>query len=73
MFKDSATKWNRGLRYEHLFDIGCSISTDKPFEELTAEELLAALERRLACLRTSKGEILEATTCFETIEYDTEA
>ena len=70
---ESASKWNAGFRYEHLFDVGFSVSTDKPWEELTAEELLAALEKRLACLRTSKGEILEATSCFETIEYDTEA
>jgi len=70
---ESANKWNQGFRYEHLFDVGFSVATDKPWEDVTAEELLDALERRLACLRTTKGEILEATTCFETIEYDTEA
>lgn len=70
MFKDSAHKWNQGLRYEHLFDIGCSISTDKPFEELTAVELLAAIERRLSCLRTSKNETIEAVGWVETVEYE---
>ena len=70
---ESANKWNEGFRYEHLFDVGFSVATDKAWEDVTAEELLAALERRLAALRVSKGEILEATTCFETVEYDTEA
>ena len=65
MFKDSATKWNRGLRYEHLFDIGCSISTNKPFEEL-----LAAIERRLQTLRVSKNETIEAVGWVETVEYE---
>lgn len=70
MIKDSATKWNQGMRYEHLFDIGCSISTNKPFEELTAEELLAAIERRLAAMRTSKSETIEAVGWIETVEYE---
>ena len=58
------------MRYEHLFDIGCSISTDKPFEELTAVELLTAIERRLQTLRVSKNETLEAVGWVETIEYE---
>ena len=70
MFKDSAHKWNQGMRYEHLFDIGCSISTNKPFEELTAEELLAAIEHRLQTLRVSKNETLEAVGWVETVEYE---
>ena len=70
MIKDSAHKWNQGMRYEHLFDIGCSISTDKPFEELTAVELLTAIERRLQTLRVSKNETLEAVGWVETIEYE---
>ena len=67
---DSAHKWNRGLRYEHLFDIGCSISTNKPFDELTAEELLAAIEHRLQTLRVSKNETIEAVGAVRTVEYE---
>lgn len=67
---ESASKWNQGYKYEHLFDVGFSVATDKPWEEVTAEELREALERRLWSLRTNRNELLEAASLIETVEYD---
>ena len=68
----NANKWNDGKQYEHLFDIGFSVSSDVPWDKLKAADLQAALERRIADLRKSPGEILEAISWSETISYEME-
>lgn len=67
---DNAIKWNGGKKYEHLFDVCFSISTDKNWDDITAAELAEAIEVRLAQLRNSANEVMEATSLIETIEYD---
>jgi hypothetical protein len=63
-------KWNYGFTFEHSFDLPVSISTNKRFEELTAEELLTAIELRLNSLKSSGNEVLEMVWLNETVEYN---
>ena len=68
MRPESKTKWNYGFTFEYLCDLTFSISTDKPFDEITAEEMLTAIELRLASLRNN-GDVIESVELWETVEY----
>ncbi len=47
-------------KYNHLFGLGFTVDSDNDGEAITADELLAAMERRVSYLRQHRGEILEA-------------
>ncbi len=47
-------------KFNHAFDIAFSIESDNPGDEVTAEELIDGLERRLRHLRANGDEIIEA-------------
>jgi hypothetical protein len=68
----NAQKWNDNKQYEHIFSIGFSVSTDKPWELVTPEEIKEAIERKLAALKRSDNELMEAVWCEETLEYEVE-
>jgi len=47
-------------KYNHLFGLGFTVNSDNDGENVTADELLAAMEQRVHYLRQHRGEILEA-------------
>jgi hypothetical protein len=53
--------------FDHLFTIGFSISTNKHWDDLTAEDLLTAIEIRLRHLRACGDEVLESVELIETL------
>lgn len=68
----SKDKWNYGYTFEHNFDLPVAISTNKRWNDLTAEDILTAVELRLNALRTAGNEALEVVWLNETIEYGEE-
>ena len=60
-------KWNMGMQFEHTFDIVFSIATDKPWEDLTDDELYKAVSERAKTLR---GEMLESARYRSTEEFE---
>lgn len=72
MNKKDSIAWNYGFKWEHCFDLPVSISTNKTWDEVTAEELLTAIELRLNALRNAGNESLEVVWLNETIEYGEE-
>lgn len=47
-------------KYNHAFDIAFTVETDNDGEAVTAAELFAGLEARIAALRSNPDEIIEA-------------
>ena len=64
-------------KYEHLFDVGFGVVSDKAvWEDVTPEELMAAFEMRVIdvrqAYRSNPNEVLEIFGGFETTEIDDE-
>lgn len=55
------------FEFDHLFNVCFSISTNKRWEDLTAEDLLTAIEIRWRHLRASGDEVCESVEHIDTI------
>lgn len=68
-YKDRGPK-----RYSHAFDIGFEVETDHVAEDVTVEELVSGLEKRLKHLKwllaNGDSEIEEACNAFDTIDLE---
>jgi len=51
-------------RYDYAFDVAFSLQSDKKLDDLTKEELLAALKKRVSDLENNPDEIMEACSCY---------
>jgi len=55
-------------RYNHALDLAFEFETVNSADNITASEVLEALERRVEYLKGHKDEILEACSVFDTVE-----
>lgn len=53
-------------KFNHAFDFAFEVHTDKESDDVTGEELRAALLKRLSSL--SDEEMLEACGCYDSLE-----
>ena len=54
--------------YDHMFDVTFTVLSDRQAEDITAEELIFALEERLNYLKLHPLEVLEAVGIVDTSE-----
>jgi cob(I)alamin adenosyltransferase len=58
-----------GNMFNHAFDIAFEVITDKEEpDEVTEQELIKALEKRIKSLKES-GDIDEAVSCYDSYEF----
>ena len=55
------------FEFDHLFSVTFAISTNKRWDDLTAEDLLTAIEIRWRNLRASGDEVCESVEHIETL------
>lgn len=55
------------VRFSHAFDFGFEVKTTKPHDEVTAQELRAALLERIN--RISDQELTEVCSCFDSTTW----
>ena len=62
----------KNMKYNHAFDIGFEVVSDKAnASEVTERELLKGLMRRIkVLLEEPEGSFHEATDCFDTFEVE---
>lgn len=59
-----------GKKYNHAFDLAFELESDNKSDDVTATELLAALEKRVEYLKSHPDEIVGACGLFDTIENE---
>lgn len=57
-------------KYNHAVEIAFTIDSDNDGDNVTEEEYIAGLEKRLADLKSRKGEALEACGIYDTYENE---
>ena len=53
--------------YNHAFDVAFEVVTEHEADEVTEQEIIEALEKRIKTLK-KEGNILEAVGCYDTYE-----
>lgn len=48
------------MKYNHMFDVAFSVVTSNVWEDVTADELILALEDRIMYLKAHPNEIIES-------------
>lgn len=54
----------------HMFDVAFSIDSDKDWEEISAEELLEALQKRIDYLKNHEDEVLDACQIVDSVQFE---
>lgn len=60
------------MKTNYAIDVGFSIESEKPFEDITARELCDAMQRRLDELKKEGDYAIEAFGCWDAYEIGEE-
>jgi len=58
------------MKYNHMFDVAFSVVTSNECEDVTADELILALEDRISYLKANPNEIIESCGYCDSYEME---